>query len=263
MSQSIHAGWSYLKYLCKRRSAHSIHSPFVFKLYNEAIKDRPKLSVNIPENVRKQLLKNDKEISLHGFGAGSRSYSVNKIKVNKHAKHSLKGKKESELFYRIVKYLQPNHILELGTSFGVSTLYLREAVPKASITTIEGESEIQNIAIQHFEGKNIISHLGDIDKLLPQLLSDHLVLDCVVFDANHSYEPTMAYFEQCLVKAHNDSFFIVDDIYWSKGMTKAWEEIKKDPRVKVSIDLYYFGIVFFRKEQKKEDFILRQFQLIN
>ena len=34
------------------------------------------------------------------------------------------------------------------------------------------------------------------------------------------------------------------NIYWSKGMTKAWEEIKKDSRVKISIDLYYFGIVF-------------------
>ena len=247
----------------KGNSSHSIHSPFVFKLYNEAIKGRPKLRIISPEKVREQLLKNKLLISLKGFGAGSRNYSVKNITVAKHAKHSLKGKQESELLYRIVSYLKPQYILELGTSFGVSALYFNEAVPNAEITTVEGESEIQGIANKYFVDKKIVSHLGDIDMLLPQLLNKYTQLDCVVFDANHSYEPTMKYFEQCMSKIHNDSFFIVDDIYWSKGMTKAWEEIKNDPRVKVSIDLYYFGVVFFRKEQPKEAFILRQFQLIN
>ncbi|HMQ44127.1 MAG TPA: class I SAM-dependent methyltransferase, partial [Mariniflexile sp.] len=60
-----------------------------------------------------------------------------------------------------------------------------------------------------------------------------------------------------LQTAHNDSVFIFDDIYWSKPMTEAWETIKKHPKVTVTIDTFYWGIVFFRKEQLKEHFVIR------
>jgi hypothetical protein len=45
----------------------------------------------------------------------------------------------------------------------------------------------------------------------------------------------------------------VDDIYWSEGMTKAWQAIKKHPDVTLSIDIFDIGIVFFRKELSKQD----------
>jgi predicted O-methyltransferase YrrM len=261
-NQKVHSALAYAKYLYKGNSAHSIHSPFVFKLYNEAIKSTKVINLALPESVRSQLLKNENIIELQGFGVGSRNYSLKKIRVKKHAKNSLKGKRECELFYRIVRYLKPQSILELGTSFGVSTLYLSEAVPQALIVTLEGEPDIHCLAKQNFSGKKINAHLGEIDVLLPEILEQQSTLDCVVFDANHSYEATIVYFEQCLEKVHNDSFFIVDDIYWSEGMTCAWEEIKNHSAVKIAIDLYYFGVVFFRKEQPKENFVLRQFQLI-
>ena len=234
----------------------------MFKFYNEAIKRTKKCSIAFPESVREKLSNNKNTIELKGFGAGPKSYSSKIVKVNKHAKHSLKGIRECQLLYRVVKTLAPSKILELGTSFGVSTLYLNEAVPNAQITTFEGETVIHDFAKTFFLDKKINSIAGGIDELLPEMLSKETTVDCVIFDANHSYEPTIRYFEACLEKTHNDSFFIIDDIYWSEGMTKAWEEIKKHPKVKISIDLYYFGIVFFRKEQPKEHFVLRQFQLI-
>jgi hypothetical protein len=40
-------------------------------------------------------------------------------------------------------------------------------------------------------------------------------------------------------------------------MTEAWDEIKNHPAVTVSIDTFYWGIVFFRKEQVKEHFVIR------
>jgi hypothetical protein len=41
-------------------------------------------------------------------------------------------------------------------------------------------------------------------------------------------------------------------------MAKAWEEIKSATEVTLSLDLFYFGIVFFRKEfLHKQDFVLR------
>jgi len=40
-------------------------------------------------------------------------------------------------------------------------------------------------------------------------------------------------------------------------MKSAWSEIKKHPKVTVTVDIFYWGIVFFRKEQEKEHFKIR------
>ena len=68
---------------------------------------------------------------------------------------------------------------------------------------------------------------------------------------------TLNYFKKLLPTAHNDSVFIFDDIHWSEGMQDAWEEIKKHPKVRVTIDTFQWGLVFFRQEQVKQDFIIR------
>ncbi len=70
-------------------------------------------------------------------------------------------------------------------------------------------------------------------------------------------KPRLKYFEQLLPTAHNDSVFIFDDIHWSPGMEEAWKEIKKHTDVRVSVDTYQWGLVFFRKEQAKQDFKIR------
>jgi hypothetical protein len=40
-------------------------------------------------------------------------------------------------------------------------------------------------------------------------------------------------------------------------MEDAWNTIRKHPKVKVSIDLFHMGIVFFKEELSKEDFTIR------
>jgi predicted O-methyltransferase YrrM len=79
----------------------------------------------------------------------------------------------------------------------------------------------------------------------------------VFFDGNHKKEATLRYFDMCLSHIHNNSILLFDDIHWSKGMKEAWENIRQHPSVVVSIDLFSMGIVFFRKELSKQDFVLR------
>jgi predicted O-methyltransferase YrrM len=76
-------------------------------------------------------------------------------------------------------------------------------------------------------------------------------------DGNHRKDATLNYFEWCLPKLSQNSIMIFDDIYWSKGMKEAWAQIKAHPEVSVSIDLFWIGLVFVRKGQVKEDFIIR------
>ena len=82
-------------------------------------------------------------------------------------------------------------------------------------------------------------------------------LDLVFFDANHKGIPTLLYFNMCLEKINSQTIFIFDDIYWSKEMTNAWQEIYMHPKVSISIDLFSIGIVFFNPDLKKEHYIVK------
>jgi hypothetical protein len=71
-------------------------------------------------------------------------------------------------------------------------------------------------------------------------------------------EPTLRYFAQLLPHCSNDSILIFDDIHWSAEMEKAWKEIQQHPAVRCSIDLFFIGIVVFRKEfREKQQFEIR------
>ena len=67
----------------------------------------------------------------------------------------------------------------------------------------------------------------------------------------------MSYFEMILPHIHDKTIVIIDDIRWSNGMEKAWGELKSRKEVGVSIDVFQMGILFFKKDQIKENFRIR------
>ena len=77
------------------------------------------------------------------------------------------------------------------------------------------------------------------------------------FNENHTKKATLDYFKLSLASVNNDSMIVVNNIHSNKEMEQAWIEIKNHSKVTVSIDTYQWGIVFFRKEQQKEHFIIR------
>lgn len=81
--------------------------------------------------------------------------------------------------------------------------------------------------------------------------------DLIYLDGHHDGPATLEYFEQIKNLIHQDSLVVIDDIHWSQSMTSAWNDIIKDPKVTVSIDTYFWGLIFFRKEQVKEHFVVR------
>ena len=248
----------YIKYWFSAKTAHGIHSPFVFALYNDVINQKGSYySFDKIEQMRKRLLLSKKEIDVTDLGAGKSG----KRTIAEIAERSAKNKKYCELLFRLVYHFKPNTILELGTSLGISTSYLASANPNAKIITIEGCPNTANEAKKNFESlglKNIESSVGNFDDRLSSVIGHQSsVLDFVFFDGNHKKVPTLKYFRQCLDSANNNSVFIFDDIHWSHEMEEAWEEIKKNPQVTVTIDLFFLGLVFFRKEQAKENFNIR------
>ena len=201
-----------------------------------------------------------KTISITDFGAGSSINASKKRAVASIAKHSLKPAKYAQLLFRLVRHFKPEIIVELGTSLGITTLYLATPRSNAKVLTLEGCPETSAIAksnFERFQTNNIHIVTGNFNGTLPKTLSSIPSLDFVFFDGNHQKAATLDYFSQCLPYINNDSVFVFDDIYWSSGMQEAWETVKKNPSVTVSIDLYAIGIVFFRKEQEKQHFTIK------
>ena len=179
--------------------------------------------------------------------------------MSKIAKNAGISIKRAQLLGRIINYLDVENILEIGTSLGIATASMSFTNQESNITTLEGCKNTAAVAESSFKKfglKNIDIIIGDFKGTLPQVLKNK-TFDFIYFDGNHQKEPTIDYFEQCLNHINNNSIFIFDDIYWSKGMLEAWNYIKDHPKVTVSIDTFYWGIVFFRKEQPKQHFTVR------
>jgi len=250
---------SYLRFLAKSTNEHGVHSPFVFDLVTKCFYDKTNLSEYTKlTKFRKHLNDSSETIDVKDFGQGSRVFKSNNRKVGAIAKNAGITQKRQRLLFRIMRYLNIDVALELGTSLGLATVALSMAKPSAKINTIEGcpnTSEVAQKYFDNFQLKNIQLHTKEFEAYLAENDSEKQQL--VYIDGNHNKDKTLQYFKTLLKQTTNDSVFIFDDIYWSPQMTEAWQEIIEHPKVSVSIDTFYWGLVFFRSEQPKEHFNIR------
>lgn len=246
----------------KHKGGHGIHSPFVFELTTGVIENNKLYyAYEYLADIRYTLGHDKTIIEINDLGAGAEKNASRKISIKDVLHKSTVSPKYAKLLFRLVNHFQPQHILELGTSVGVSTACMAFARKKTDIYTIEGCQRLSAIAQKVFEVynlKNIHQFIGNFDNLLADVLNEMKTVDFAFIDGNHRYEPTLRYFKQILPYTHSNTVLIFDDIYWSEEMTKAWNEIKKHNAVSLSIDLFQFGIVFFRTQNKEtEHFCIR------
>ena len=249
---------AYIKYWLHQVEAHSLHSPFVFQFYNGLIKNNHEQDSEI-EQLRVELLKDSTRISLVDLGAGSRISKTNQRSISSIAKNSASPSKFSAFLQKLISRYEFREIFELGTSLGLNTLYLSKD-PHVNVTTFEGDPHLSEIAQRNFEGlgrANINLIQGNIDNTLANALADTHSIDLVYIDANHSYAPTLNYYQQLLPKMSSKGIMVFDDIHWSKEMNKAWNEIKSDNANTLTLDLFEAGLVFLDNSLPKENYVLK------
>lgn len=238
-----------------------MHSPFVYELIDNVIYDFDAKTEYLPiEQIRQQLLQSKAKVTVVDLGAGSHTNKSTVKEVREIAKNVLKSPRLAQLIFRLVAHFGPKNLIELGTCLGVTSLYLHKANPSARLITIEGCREIASVAAKNFEiseAKNIKLLIGNFDVVLPEVLKTEQKVDFVFIDGNHTEEATLRYFDWILPKAYDKTVVVFDDIYWSEGMKSAWKKIKQHPQVSVTVDLFWIGLVFFKKDQVKEDFKVR------
>jgi predicted O-methyltransferase YrrM len=255
----LHQIKSYLRFVSKSSNQHGVHSPFVFDLVTKCFYDKSVFAEYATlENYRKALLKDQKTISVTDFGAGSKVFRSNERKICDIARNAGISSKRAKLLFRVARYFKPQNTLEIGTSLGLATSALASGNTSGEVVSLEG---CENTAAEawrnslNFGISNVEIMVGEFTSSLSEMAGKKF--DLIYFDGNHQKEATLAYFEKLLPTATNDSVWIFDDIHWSGPMSEAWETIKKHPKVTVTIDTFQWGLVFFRKEQEKEDFTIR------
>lgn len=249
--------------MSRARDEHSLHSPFLFSLYVQVIRAKTgSRALFAPiRALRKELRKSRQLITIADLGAGSKVNPSRQRTIGDIARNSQKPARFGRLLFRLIRRFEAKVVVDLGTSLGMTTAYLAEATKPygGQVLTFEGCPETAAVARQNFERlamQNVEVVVGNLDETLLPAIGGLPPVDFVFFDANHRYEPTVRYFETCLTNIHNDTVFVFDDIHWSDEMEQAWAYLKAHKAVSVTVDLFWVGLVFFRKEQPKQDFVL-------
>ena len=264
MYTKFQLGLKYLNYYLSASNGkgYGIHSPFVFHFITKVLNDKSHYpEYDAVESLRQKLLKDRTILNVEDFGAGSSVSKSNQRTVASIARNVVKPKKYGQLLFRMVREYQPKNIVELGTSLGITASYLSLANKDGWVTTIEGSEKIAAIAKENFatlklHGTELIN--DNFDNILSSVIHKLSSIDLAFIDGNHRRQPTMQYFETILSKTHNLSIVVLDDIHWSTEMEQAWKYCKGQASVTLSIDLFFIGILFFKKEIKeKQHFTIR------
>jgi predicted O-methyltransferase YrrM len=281
MYSRLRLAQKYIHYyrIASNGKGHGIHSPFVFDFIVKVLNEDTRFpEYDAVERLRRELKRDATLLEVEDLGAGSAMGAPRSgkaglggrmdpggrkqfRKVSDIARQAAKSSKWGQLLFRIARHYRPDRILELGTSLGLTTAYLAKGAPDAVVYTIEGAPAVAEVAAANFgalELERIRLRTGNFDAELTPVLESMGPVDLAFVDGNHRRDPTLYYFNRLMERSSGSSVLIFDDIHWSAEMEEAWGVIRRDPRVYLTIDLFFIGLVFRREEFKvKQDFVIR------
>jgi len=253
----------YLKYIIVARNhkGHNIHSPFIFDLVTRVFRNKtdPAIVYSI-EKIRKSLVKDKRVIDVTELGANSDSQKGRLKKVSDIARCSAVSEKYGKLLANMAAEFGKQLVIEFGTSFGISTMYMAASVRETPVLSMEGCPFTAEIAENNFMEtrlNNIRLYVGPFEEKIPEIINQGIKPGLIFIDGNHRKGPVLDYFEKMAEIADNNTVIILDDINYSPEMEEAWNEIRQNEKVTLSIDIYRMGIVFFRKGIGHYDYTIR------
>jgi predicted O-methyltransferase YrrM len=253
----------YLKYIfiSFNRKGHGIHSPFAYDIVNRLFRKNPDPSVLLGiEKVRKRLEGDKSIIPVNDLGYGPARQQNRHRRVSEIVRRSAVPKKYGILLANMAAEFGRPLVVEFGTSFGISTMYISASCGETLVFSLEGCPAAAAIADRNFKGaglKNIRLKVGPFDETMPDIISMGIKPGLVFIDGNHRKKPVIEYFEKMAEISDNNTVIIIDDINYSHEMEEAWKEIKQYGKVTVTMDVFRMGIVFFRKGLGRMNYVIR------
>ena len=246
-----------MKYWFSKEDKYSLQSPFLFNIYQELfnfISEREKSDLDI-EGIRQLLLNSEKTIKVEDHGAGSKKVNTQIRRISDITKYSTSSRKFAQLYQYFCSLTPAETVFELGTCMGLTSRYLSR-ITSGIIYSFEGSEEIMSVAKGSGEIGNLNFVQGKISETLGELLLRVDTVDFALIDANHTYSGTMDAFNQIKEKLRSSSILAIGDIHWSSEMETAWKEIISKEDVKLSLDFFECGIIFFDAPVPKDNYVL-------
>lgn len=247
----LHAVRSLARYAWRARTIYDVHAPLAYGFLGEVVEDdRDFYAFDAVEAQRRRLLRDRELIRLRDHGAGSRVTEATEREVRDIVRASATPPRFGRYLHRLVDFTGAKRVLELGTNLGIGSAYLATALPPGGeLVTVDADAGVLAKARRTLAavagGGDVTVVEGTFAESLPAVTEQLGGVDLAFVDGHHTEEPTVAYFQAIAERCTPSSVVVVDDIHWSPGMERAWERIRADDRVTLTIDLQRWGVVFF------------------
>ncbi len=218
---------SYLKYLMQRKSKYSIHSPFVYDFMVKVLYDK----------------------------GSNRDYDL-MLRVS----HLVDGKrfatrsrrKQARFLYRLVGYLEPETVLSFGKVSALNTSALALGNLQTKVYLEQTTEFLETLSSMGVVNVNLIHPDADEEEQLERYNTGF-----VLYGLEDFGEDNWNNLEDGMAQVDDDTVLVFEGIHHSRRTEAAWEAIKEGEGVTLTMDLYTMGLVFFREDIEKQDFVLK------
>ena len=218
---------SFLKYLLQRKTKYSVHSPFVYDFMTKVLYDK----------------------------GSNRDYDT-MLRISR----LLDGKrfanrprrKEARLLYRLVNYFEPDTVLTFGRLSALNTSALALGNLQTKVYLEQSPDFLETLNSMGVVNANLIRRDGDEEEQFERENTGF-----VYYSLDDFGDDGWNNLEEGFGEVDEDSVLVFEGIHHSHRTEAAWEAIKANEDVTLSIDVYSIGLVFFREGIEKQDFVLK------
>jgi len=259
-------GWlDYIIYLVQSSNRHGVHSPFVYDfadkvLYRQFVNSYEPAA----ELCRKRMLQSDAKILLNS--------ELKEISLSDVANNRIPLAKYYRLLFRWIQYKQlGGNIIEIGSSLGVLALYLQRGNIHYEHYLIQRFfsydrskkiNEITQFNLRSYENNElVISHpfteVSEIAKHFNHHSIPNSPISLLVINEMLSNSEFWSIIDFASPRLESNGCVAIFGINTSEESRLRWKQLENDDNFRVTIDLFGVGLIFARKEQIKEAFLLR------
>jgi len=239
---SVAIAFAFFQHWLRKEDLYSQQSPFIFSRYQDLITylKSPKLF---------QSEAGDFSTSIFSNAARKRTTGTENLAT----KHLWKPRKKAALLCSyFCQTTAAKQVIELGTGTGAVTRLLDQVTKGHLHTFSEGDSfdskdsfSSNTTVIREFTVAKFAAVLQDLD-----------ALDFLVIHPEFSEEMIREILSICLPRMQSTGILALRGIHQSEEMNACWQEVRKEGRVKLTLDFFDYGILFFDYSGPKTDLIL-------
>jgi predicted O-methyltransferase YrrM len=167
--------------------------------------------------------------------------------VGTHARWSSSFGHSARILTAVVRYLRCRNVVEIGTAYGLGTLFLADALSRGHepgrLATVEAAEPQRRLSAELLAGVATTFH-GRTPEVLSEVFQTVGPVDLLFHDGDHSRDAYVADFEAALPQLVPGAVVVFDDIRWEDPFRRrdartaeGWDLVSSHPRVRRKVEL--------------------------